>query len=247
MQPLVSIVMPSYNSEKTISSSIDSVISQTYSNWELLITDDNSTDGTLNVIAEYAKKDNRVKFFRNVENVGAGASRNKSINESSGRFVAFLDADDLWLPNKLSKQVEFMLLNDVSLSYSWYQKFSIQGDGGVVKSRLEVNYQQLLYSNVIGCLTAMYDAEVLGKRYMPTIRKRQDMGLWLDILKDVKQAKAIPEVLAKYRVDSGMTQNKFKVLKWQWLFYRDVVKLSWFSSIRCFCIYALLGFIKYKK
>jgi hypothetical protein len=110
-----------------------------------------------------------------------------------------------------------------------------------------VTYQQLLYSNVIGCLTAVYDTELLGKRYMPLIRKRQDMGLWLDILKDVDMAHGIPDVLAKYRVDSGMTQNKFNVLKWQWRFYRDVVGLTTFKSLPYFIGYAVKGFIKYKK
>ncbi|MCL1049588.1 glycosyltransferase family 2 protein [Shewanella abyssi] len=244
MQPLVSIIMPAYNSSEFICESIDSVLSQTYMNWELIITDDFSTDGTQNIIENYARKDNRIKFHFQDANLGAGAARNKSIRKSNGRFIAFLDSDDLWLQNKLEVQVKFMVDNDVALSYSGYKKFSRQGVGGIVKPQQTVNYKQLLCSNVIGCLTAMYDSHLMGKRYMPLIRKRQDMGLWLDILKDIDCAKAIPEVLAMYRVDSGMTQNKFHVLKYQWRFYRDVVGLSRVKSLMFFVIYSYKGFIK---
>ncbi|WP_119968796.1 glycosyltransferase family 2 protein [Shewanella japonica] len=247
MQPLVSIIMPSYNSSETISESIDSVLGQSYSNWELLITDDKSQDDTVNIIKQYAYKDDRIRLFENEENLGAGGSRNRSISSAQGKFIAFLDSDDLWYNNKLEVQISFMLKNDVALSYTWYQKFDTNGDGGLVKPRLTVTYQQLLYSNVIGCLTAIYDAEKLGKRYMPLIRKRQDMGLWLNILKDIDFAHAVPQVLARYRVDSGMTQNKFKILKWQWLFYREVVNLNIIASIFYFTVYAFKGFLKHRK
>jgi teichuronic acid biosynthesis glycosyltransferase TuaG len=236
--------MPSYNSSKTITQSINSILSQTYTNWELLITDDKSTDDSIDIISRYAAKDQRIKFFQNDENLGAGGSRNRSIKEAFGRYIAFLDSDDLWYSKKLEVQINFMLANNVSLSYTWYQKFSDEGDGGVVKPQLVVSYQDLLYSNVIGCLTAIYDVEKLGKRYMPLIRKRQDMGLWLDILKDIDFAKAVPQILAKYRVDSGMSQNKLSILKWQWAFYRNVVGLNLFQTIKCFGIYAYKGFIK---
>jgi glycosyltransferase involved in cell wall biosynthesis len=239
--------MPSYNAEKTIVQSIQSVLQQNYSNWELLITDDKSTDNTVKIINQFVAKDTRIKLFENEQNLGAGGSRNRSIKESKGRYIAFLDSDDLWLDNKLAIQIDYMQKNDIALSYTWYQKFGDKGDGGFVKPQLTVTYQQLLYSNVIGCLTAVYDTELLGKRYMPLIRKRQDMGLWLDILKDVDMAHGIPDVLAKYRVDSGMTQNKFNVLKWQWRFYRDVVGLTTFKSLPYFIGYAVKGFIKYKK
>lgn len=246
-QPLVSIIMPSYNSAKTITESIESVLQQNYTNWELLITDDKSSDNTVNIINEYVAKDPRIKQFRNEQNLGAGGSRNRSIKESKGKYIAFLDSDDLWFDNKLAIQIDYMQKNNAALSYTWYQKFGDDGDGGFVKPKLAVTYQQLLHSNIIGCLTAVYDAEILGKRYMPLIRKRQDMGLWLDILKDIKIAYGIPEVLAKYRVDSGMTQNKFNILKWQWKFYREVIGLSILETVRIFSIYVINGFIKYIK
>ncbi|WP_137222141.1 glycosyltransferase family 2 protein [Shewanella sp. MEBiC00475] len=245
MEPLVSIIMPSYNSARTIAQSIDSVLAQSYSNWELLITDDKSNDDTVSLINQYVAKDARIHLFQNTENLGAGGSRNRSIEEANGKYIAFLDSDDLWLANKLAVQINYMLQHQITLSYAWYQKFSDEGDGGCVESKLTVTYQQLLYGNVIGCLTAVYDAEILGKRYMPLIRKRQDMGLWLDILKDIDMAHAIPKVLAKYRVDSGMTQNKLMVLKWQWLFYRQVLNFGIIKSTVCFFVYAIKGFVKY--
>ncbi|MGX2963650.1 MULTISPECIES: glycosyltransferase family 2 protein [Shewanella] len=245
-QPLVSIIMPSYNSAKTISASIESVLAQTYQNWELLITDDVSVDDTRDIVRRYCEKDKRIKIFELENNSGAGASRNNSIINSTGDYIAFLDSDDLWLSSKLSIQIEFMEKNNALLSYSAYQKFSANGDGGVVIPPNTVNYQELLTGNVIGCLTAIYNAKVLGKRYMPLIRKRQDMGLWLNILNDIDKAFGIEDVLAKYRVDTGMTQNKLKILKWQWAFYREVVGLSFFKTIKCFILYAYKGFLKSK-
>lgn len=243
-QPLVSIIMPSYNSAKTIAESIESVIAQTYQNWELLITDDVSVDNTKDIVRSYCANDNRIKLFELNRNSGAGASRNNSIENSKGDYIAFLDSDDLWFQDKLSTQIVFMKLNNILLSYSAYQKFSSEGDGGVIIPPSSVTYEQLLTGNVIGCLTAVYNAKILGKRYMPLIRKRQDMGLWLNILRDVDKAYGINEVLAKYRVDTGMTQNKFNILKWQWIFYREVVGLNFLKTARCFILYAYKGFLK---
>ncbi|MCU8073645.1 glycosyltransferase family 2 protein [Shewanella sp. SM29] len=243
-QPLVSIIMPSYNSANTIVESIESVLSQTYQNWELLITDDVSVDATKEIVSGYCVKDERIKLFQLEENSGAGASRNNSIRHSTGDYIAFLDSDDLWLSNKLSIQITFMEKNNVLLSYSAYQKFSSNGDGGIITPPNMTTYEQLLTGNVIGCLTAIYNAKVLGKRYMPLIRKRQDMGLWLSILKDIDTAYGMSNVLAKYRIDTGMTQNKMSILKWQWSFYRDVVGLNILKTIKCFGIYAYKGFLK---
>ncbi|GIU37019.1 glycosyl transferase [Shewanella hafniensis] len=243
-QPLVSIIMPSYNSARTIAESIESVMAQTYQNWELLITDDVSVDNTRDIVRSYCEKDNRIKLFELDKNSGAGASRNNSIESSKGDYIAFLDSDDLWFPDKLLIQIAFMKVNNVLLSYSAYQKFGANGDGGIITPPNSVTYNQLLTGNVIGCLTAIYNAKILGKRYMPLIRKRQDMGLWLSILKDIDKAFGIDSVLAKYRVDTGMTQNKLTILKWQWAFYREVVGLNFFEAIKCFILYAYKGFLK---
>ncbi|BED87988.1 glycosyl transferase [Pseudoalteromonas sp. MM1] len=246
-EPLVSVIMPAYNAEDYISESIESVLTQSYKNWELLITDDRSTDTTQKIINEYAIKDHRIKLFINEQNGGAGVARNNSIKQAKGRFIAFLDADDLWLPEKLTKQISFMLKNNYAFTFTAYQKMEAEHLKGVISPPSTTTYKKLLSSNVIGCLTAVYDSGLLGKQYMPLIRKRQDMGLWLNILKQTPYAYSIPTVLALYRADSGMTQNKLKVLKSQWNLYREVQGLNILRSIKYFVVYALKGYLKYKK
>ena len=243
--PLVSVIMPAYNAEKYISESIESVLTQSYQNWELLITDDRSNDNTQQIVEEYCARDKRIKYFINKENGGAGVARNNSIENASGRFIAFLDADDQWLPEKLTKQIAFMLKNNYEFTFTAYQKLESGELRGLITPPESTTYKKLLSSNVIGCLTAIYDTQALGKVYMPLIRKRQDMGLWLNILKRVPKAYCIPDILALYRVDSGMTQNKLEILKWQWLFYREVIKLNIFKASYHFFIYSVKGFLKH--
>ncbi|WP_407545806.1 glycosyltransferase family 2 protein [Vibrio parahaemolyticus] len=245
-QSLVSIIMPSYNSEGTILESIQSVLSQTYKNWELIIVDDRSTDNTWQVIQTYADKYDNIRIYQNKENLGAGASRNFAIKKAKGRFIAFLDSDDLWTEDKLAEQIPFMLENNYPLTYTHYSRFNNEEELSVVTAPEYTTYKKLMYSNVIGCLTAVYDTQALGKRYMPLIRKRQDMGLWLDILKDTPKAYCLPKPLAKYRMDSGMTANKFSVLSYQWKFYRDVVGLSLPRSLFTFSVYAVKGTMKHR-
>ncbi|TMO22086.1 glycosyltransferase family 2 protein [Pseudoalteromonas sp. S4741] len=244
-KPLVSVIMPAYNAEKYIAQSIDSVVKQSYQNWELLITDDRSNDNTQQIVKQYSNQDSRIKLFVNEENGGAGVARNNSIKQAKGRFIAFLDADDQWLAEKLTTQISFMLKNNYAFTFTAYQKIEGDKKGGILIPPKFTCYKKLLSSNVIGCLTAVYDTEMLGKKYMPLIRKRQDMGLWLDILKVIPKAQSIPNVLALYRVDSGMTQNKLEILKWQWLFYREVVKLNVFKATYHFFIYSVKGFLKH--
>ncbi|KYN88995.1 glycosyl transferase [Vibrio cidicii] len=247
MSIMVSVIMPSYNSGKTISESIGSVLQQSYTDWELIIVDDQSTDDTWSIISKYAEEFENIHIYRNKTNSGAGVSRNFAIEKSKGRFIAFLDSDDLWSKDKLSKQISFMLDNNYPFTYTYYQRFDKNGYRDIVEAPKYTTYHKLLYSNVIGCLTAIYDTHILGKKYMPLIRKRQDMGLWLDILKCVPKAYCLQEVLASYRMDSGMTANKLTVLSYQWAFYREVVGLSLFRSAFTFGIYALKGFIKHRK
>lgn len=245
VQPLVSIIMPSYNSELTIKESIDSIIQQSYDNWELLITDDCSSDNTQQIINQYMEKDNRINLVINKVNSGAGFSRNQSILRSSGKYIAFLDSDDIWLPNKLEKQIEFMEVGNILFSYGPYQKFSNNELRGSYFPPESVTYDQLLYGCVIGCLTVIFNAEILGRQTMPLIRKRQDMGLWLQLLKLCGKAYAIQDILAFYRVDSGMSQNKLSAAIFQWQLYREVLGLNLFKSAKYFVFYAAKGFAKY--
>lgn len=242
--PLVSIVMPSHNSENTISESIQSVIKQTFQDWELLIVDDKSTDGTWEIINNFSSLHQNIRKFRSEVNQGAGASRNLAIEKAEGRFIAFLDSDDIWEHEKLEEQISFMLKNNYPFTYTYYTGFDNQGDLNLIKSPKFTTYNKLIYSNVIGCLTAVYDTKHFGKKFMPLIRKRQDMGLWLELLKSTPKAYCLPKSLAKYRVDSGMTAKKSGVLNYQWRFYRDVLKLNLPRSALVFSVYAAKGALK---
>ncbi|MBU2971764.1 glycosyltransferase [Pseudoalteromonas sp. C2R02] len=244
MNNLVSVIMPTYNSSKTLFASVQSVLSQIYTDWELLIVDDCSSDNTWNLIQELADSDSRIKVFQNESNLGAGGSRNKAIEQAKGRYIAFLDSDDKWCEHKLEKQITFMKENKVAFSYTGYQKFNSEGLQGKVIPPEFATYKKLLVSNYIGCLTVIYDKFILGKHYMPLIRKRQDFGLWLKLLKQCGNAQGIPEILAYYSVDTGMTQNKFNILKWQWIFYRNELNLSFIKTAYIFPIYAYKGIFK---
>ncbi|MHA0914288.1 glycosyltransferase family 2 protein [Kosakonia cowanii] len=241
MGHLVSVIMPTFNSISTVRESIDSVRRQSYAPWELLITDDCSTDGTYEVLLEIASIDSRIKVYRNENNLGAGVSRNNSINQASGRFIAFLDSDDLWHKDKLSKQIDFMLQGKYALTYTYYRKIDASGNlkGGVHPPK-KVNYRTLLKSNVIGCLTAIYDRELLNKQFMPAIRKRQDMALWLTILQRIDYAMCLPEELAFYREGHiSLSSNKLKILSSQWDFYKNYLGFSNLKSLYYFFFYAL--------
>lgn len=247
MKDLVSIIMPTYNSSKTIISSVKSVLAQKYENWELLITDDCSSDNTLDIILNLSKSDERIKVFSLNENSGAGAARNNSIEKSKGRFIAFLDSDDMWCDDKLLRQVDFMLTGHYGLTYTAYSKINSEGQiKKEIRPPSKINYNELLKSNVIGCLTAMYDVSILGKVYMPLIRKRQDMALWLNILKKIDFAYCLNENLAFYREGhSSLSSNKFKVLKSQWSFYRDHLELNYPLAMYYFFNYIYKALIKH--
>ena len=241
--PLVSVIMPCYNAEKYIEESINPVLSQDYKNLELIIIDDNSSDSTHKILSNIA--DPRVRVFLSGENQGAGASRNKGISEAKGRFIAFLDSDDIWLKNKLNEQIIFMLNNNYSFTYSYYQHLSCEGLGKIITAPKSTTYQKSLYGNVIGCLTVIYDTLHFGKQYMPLIRKRQDFGLWLKLLSLEKKAYCYPKVLAHYRIDSGMTQNKLNAAKYQWYFYRNILKMNKMQTCWYFSFYTINGFLKH--
>ncbi len=226
---LVSIICPTYNSESYIEAAIQSVRNQTYSNWELLITDDCSTDSSYDIIQEEARKDTRIKTFQLERNMGADASRNNSIIQANGRFISFIDSDDIWLPEKLARQIAFMTEHDLDLCYSAYYAIDHFGyrTGRVVPAKPQLNYFQLLRNNYIGCSTAIYDTRRLGKVCMPNIKKRQDWALWLKIAKMTDRIMGIAEPLAEYRVHGkSISNNKLKLLKYNWMIYRNVEGFS---------------------
>ena len=197
---MVSIITPVFNCEKFLSECIDSVINQTFKEWELILVDDCSTDQSKSIIKDYVLKDSRIKFYFFDKNVGAGVARNKGIRIAQNRFIAFLDSDDYWHKDKLRLQIDFMLKNDTSFSYTrYYQLDKENNPTKIIISPVKVNSFQLMFNNYIKTLTAVYDTKILGKVYMPNYRKRQDWGLWFNILDSSKEAHCLTIPLAYYR------------------------------------------------
>lgn len=249
--PLVSIIIPAYNAEAYIEGTLNSVKNQSYGNWELLIVDDCSTDGSAEIIKEYSEKDSRIKYFRTESRSGSPAvPRNIGIENARGRYVAFLDSDDLWLPEKLEKQIRVFQENaDAAIVFSYYEKISEEGvrSDRVVTSPELITYDRLLYSNVIGCLTGIYDTEKVGKIYMRRIG-HEDYAMWLEILKKGFVGVNTCDVQALRRVRSGsVSADKFKAALWQWNIYRNIECLSIFKAVCCFVVYAFKGIIKSMK
>lgn len=222
-QPLVSIITPSYNAQRFIKDTFRSIQEQTHTNWEQIIVDDCSTDETISIVEAEAAKDSRIKLFKNTTNRGAGYTRNRAIEEAKGDFIAFLDSDDMWHPQKLEKQVAFMLEKDIYVSNTNFLHMDEEGTfmGIRRKARKEVSYNKLLRNNYIGNLTGMYDAKYLGKIYSPDIRKRQDWALWLEAIeKGGKPCMGLQEDLGFYRIRKvSLSSNKVNLVKHNFIFY----------------------------
>jgi hypothetical protein len=234
MNNIVSIITPSYNSEKFIRDTMESVLFQTYKNWEMIIVDDVSPDNSNEIIEKYSKKDSRIKLIKLEKNSGPAVARNRAIQEAKGRYIAFLDADDLWKPEKLEKQIKFMEEKNCALSYSTYETMSEEGvlQNKYINPPLKISYKDLLKSNYIGCLTAIYDIQKIGKVYMPNISKRQDYGLWLKILRKTNFAYGMDESLAVYRIRSNsVSSNKFKLLKFNYKLFKEHEGFSTLKSL----------------
>lgn len=231
---LVSIITPLYNSEQYIERTIQSVLNQTYENWELLIVDDCSTDNGYKIVQELADKDNRIKLFKNEKNSGAAIARNKGIKAAQGKYIAFLDSDDQWHKDKLKIQVEFMESKNVGFTFTYYNHINEEGKtiSQTINLPKKVDYKSTMKNNKIGCLTAMYNQEMFGKLYMRNLRKRQDYTLWLKILKKTKYAYCIPEDLATYTVREGsISSNKFSLVKYHWHIYKKIENQSFLKSL----------------
>lgn len=246
-KPIVSIITPCFNPDSNLINAIKSVQRQTFSSYEHIVIDDCSSADLVEEFSRYMSNDPKIRFIHRNWNAGAAVTRNRGISEAKGRFIAFLDADDMWHPQKLEKQIEFMLNENLALSYSAYEVINTRGDIiGVRTPPEQLTYDDLLKSNRIGCLTAIYDTSKLGKMYMPNILKRQDLGLWLKILKKERLAKGIINTpLAQYRVGcKSLSSNKLSVLKYQWRIYREVEHLSIVNSAKYFLFYAFYGIFK---
>jgi len=221
LKDIVSVIMPVYNAESFVADAIRSVQAQTFSNWQLLVCDDGSTDNSLEVVQALAKVDNRIVVLTNDEPKGAAGARNTCLSEAQGRYIAFLDSDDLWLPNKLEKQIKFMTDEEQTFVFGYCQSMSEQGDLlSTTKAPASVSLRKLCICNFIPCLTVIYDSHTLGKVNQPNSQRGNDFALWLKILRENKELKArcFPEVVARYRVNSsGLSANKLPGIKY---FYR---------------------------
>lgn len=249
MNELVTIIMPCHNGGKYLGESIDSVLLQTYTNWELLIVNDNSTDNSEKIVNEYQLKDNRIHFIDNENPIGMpSAPRNVGINNAKGRFIAFLDCDDKWFPTKLEKQVK-LFDEKTSVVFSYYQKMDEKSDvdSFVIYSPSSVDYKHLLNGNCIGNLTGMYDTSKVGKIFQKNIH-HEDYLMWLEILRKGFVAKNTNTVEAVYREQKKSTSgNKFKAFSWTWNIYKKELKLPLFVALYHFCIYAVKGVFKFLK
>ena len=233
MNSLVSIITPCFNSEKYVSQTIQSVLSQTYQNWEMLLVDDCSNDETFAILSKFVSQDARIKAFKLEKNAGAGVARNYAIQHAQGNYIAFLDADDLWKPEKLEKQLHFMQIENIPFTFSFYETIDESGNlrNEMITTPSKITYKQLYFCNWIGNLTGMYSVDFFGKIPISSIKKRQDWMLWLQIVKQIKTAIPVPESLAYYRVrEDSISASKWKLIAFNFKVYRDFHQRNFFSA-----------------
>lgn len=249
-EPLVSIITPAYNCQDVLHEAIESVRNQSYANWEHIIIDDCSKDGTREVIAEYASEDSRVRPIYSSINTGVASARNMGIAAARGKYIAFLDSDDLWKPDKLKKQIGYMEQEGLEFTYSDYEIINYEGRfiKNVINKKKRVDYKELLKTNQIGCLTAVIKTEAIKTVMMPSI-KHEDYATWLGILKgQISHAYRFDEILASYRRTKGsVSSNKLRTIAWTWNIYRRNQQLGFIQSLKQIIIFGFFTTIKYAK
>ena len=241
---MVSIITPVYNCEEFLEECIQSVLNQTLKDWELILVDDCSTDSSSIIINKYVALDSRIKLYSLNKNVGAGIARNKGIEISRERFIAFLDSDDYWHRSKLKLQIEYMIQENIDFSYTNF--FELDKEDKVSKIILtpkSVNSFSLLFNNYIKTLTAIYDTKRIGKTYMPNYRKRQDWGLWFNLLYKTNKAYRFTEPLAYYRTsNTSLSKNKLKLVKENFNFYRFFLQKNLLESFIMIILFFVVHF-----
>ena len=233
-RPLISIISPAFNSERFIEETIQSVLKQSYNNWELIIIDDASSDKTLEIIDKLAKKEKRIKPISLAQNGGAGIARNTGVKLAKGQYITFLDADDLWKPHKLETQLKFMQEKNNAICFSSYELINEEGKPlpYYIEALPKLTLSKLLKANYIGNLTGMYKVSELGKIKFSTLRKRQDWAMWLMAIKKAEYAFGIKESLAYYRVrENSISSNKIKMLSYNYKVYKQFLGFSTLKSV----------------
>lgn len=235
MEELVSIIMPTYNCARFIEESVQSVLAQDYTNWELIIVDDCSTDHTQEVLEPYLLKYPNIHYSCLAKNGGPAVARSQALKQAKGEWVAFLDSDDLWAPDKLSLQIAFMKQKKVSFSATGYE---LMGEDGISKGIALIPPEKTTYDKMlrlscpVGNLTVMYDRRIIGDQQVPNIKKRNDFALWLQTLHTTDACYGMAQVLAKYRVRSqSVSHNKLKLLPYHWHLYHHIEKLGMLKSV----------------
>lgn len=246
MNELVSIIMPSYNTGRFIKETIESVLAQSYSLWELIIVDDCSTDNTDEVVNEFLT-DDRIRYIKNDRNSGAAVSRNRALREAKGKWIAFLDSDDLWEPEKLQRQITFMKENGYHFSYTNYIEIDEESKpvGKSVTGPKRISKQGMYNYCWMGCLTVMYDAEKIGLIQIADIKKNNDYAMWLKVCKKA-YCYLLDETLARYRKRSGSISNHgyMKLIKWHYKLYREADDKNPISSVALTFMNLCFGVIK---
>lgn len=247
---LVSIITPNYNCGRFIAQTIESVLAQTYSQWEMLIVDDCSADNSYEIALAYAAKDNRIKVIRNEKNSGAAVSRNKALEIAQGEFIAFLDSDDLWMPDKLEKQIAFMRENNCDFSFTEYEHIDEENNRlhQIANVTKHLSYNKMLMHCWPGCLTVMYNQNVVGKVYAEDIKKNNDHALFLRVLKKCHNAMGMKALLAKYRIRKGSISSKKSAIIKYYIqviheFEKQPLAFAWF------CVFThvfVKSFLKYR-
>lgn len=245
MEELISVIVPVYNAERFIEEAMDSVAAQSYPHWELLLVEDGSSDGTVSVIEEYIRRNGeaRIRLIRQPGNLGAARARNRGLQEAAGRYIAYLDADDLWVPEKLEKELAFMAQKDAAFAFTGYEFVDEDGGGTgkVVRVPETLDYRQALKNTTIFTTTVMFDTAKTGRELleMPLI-KSEDTALWWKVLRAGYTAYGLDENLAKYRrAGNTLSSNKLEALRRIWNLYRKAEGLGVMSSAWNFCFWAV--------
>lgn len=232
LEDLVSIIMPAFNCGDFIGITLDSVLAQTYQNWEVIVIDDCSTDNTQEIVKLYMSKDNRIKYHKLDENSGAAVARNKAIDLAQGKYMAFLDSDDVWFPEKLTKQISFMKEHDCNFTCTSYTKIDEQGNylNRTIKAHGKRDYNGVL-KTCPGNSTVIYNAANLGKFKIPNIKKRNDYVMWLQVIKNEKYLYGIEEPLSSHRIrTNAISSDKSSLVGYHWKVYRQIEQLSLIKS-----------------
>jgi len=244
---LVSVIIPSYNSSRYINSAIDSVLCQTYQNFEIIVVDDGSLDDSISIVNQYKLLDKRVKLFDLKSNFGVYYARNFGISKSKGEYYCFLDSDDLWFKDKLEYQIDFMKKNNFLFSFTSYN--IIDSNNNIIKKKIKVpdfvTYKGLLKENSIACSTVMISKSICISGFFSK-NKHEDYVAWLSLLKRNIQVYGLDKVLVSYRkTKNSISANKFKSSVWVWNIYRNIEKLSFSESVYNFINYVFRGIIKH--